>query len=128
MAFDEKYNDFNSNEIRGDDILVSMNFTALPGAISDYVIYFYGKLRVSDSDANAIVKCSTTTGEITITDVPSKTCQAKIPPAQTNVLPLTRSQLFCEWKVKASVGGDIYTVDGGRGSLFILPDILETPT
>ena len=129
MSFTEKYSDYTLTEIRGDDIPVIMSFVSstLPGAITDYDIYFYGKLRQDDTDANAIVKCSTVTGEVVVTDAPNKICQAVIPHAQTNVLPLSRQYLYCEWKVKLKAGGTIHTVDGGRGTLTLLPDILQTP-
>lgn len=125
MSFSDTFADFDLKAVRGDTMLVSLDFSQITGNVADYSIWFYGKLSPNDADSAAIVKCSTTLGNIADTSVPpAKSCQATIENAQTQSL-TTTTVLFCEWQVKHTATGKIMTVDGSRGKLTIYRDIVQ---
>lgn len=122
-----RYNDFNKTYKRGDTIKFEFQLKwsdsglAIPPA-SLTEIWFTGKKRESDTDAQAVFQKKLTGGSvtngITTTDGPNGKYRAVVPATEAAILALTQTTiLYCDVQVKIASDSEVKTVTEGRITL-----------
>lgn len=118
MTISNDFTDYDLMGVRGNTNRVTLTLDATPGllAVDQYKFWFYLKRNPEDADTAAIVRLDTTAGGVVVVDIPSRKVQAVIGPELTENLKGVNT-LLGEWKMCPLVGGDVQSVDGGRGKL-----------